>query len=140
MPKPRTQRADASSVLQVFGLPLPVAATSVPLAVSASTWKRAPSAMMRTRRTAPAATSARNTFSSIVGLLRSEQFGLGGNLDVRRLAVPADQQLDQVGDAAVFAQRGDAHGFLDGRIDAQIERGGFVGRHVGSSGCDGNVT
>src|SRR5690606_9149063 len=140
MPSERTQRADASRVLQVRGVPRPVSRTTVVLGVSASMWKRLPSATMRTRLMAPTWTSVRRVFSSIVPLLGREELRLLGDGDADGLAVPADQPLDQVGDAAVLACRGNAGRLLQVGVHAQVEGAGLAGRHgTEYGGCNGDV-
>src|SRR5690606_29863002 len=54
-------------------------------------------------------------------LVASEQFRLFRNGNAGTLAVLANQQFDEVGDAAVLQLRRNAHCFLEVRIDSQIK-------------------
>ena len=127
MPSPLNHLAEASIEPQVFGAPFVVAATTVAVAVSASTWKRAPAAIIRTRLTAPASTKARNVFSFIGWPV--EELHLLGDLDARRLAMPADKHLDEIGDAAMLFQGGRPRGLFQRWVDSQVERCGLRRRH-----------
>ncbi len=49
------------------------------------------------------------------------------------LAMLADQHLDEIGDGAMVPLRRDARGFLQARVDAQVERGGLGEGHGGGS-------
>ena len=93
-----------------------------------STWKRAPSATMRSRLTAPASTSARRVFSFITRRFL-EKIHLLGDRNARGLAMTADQQLDQVRHTAVLAQRRHPRRFLQRRVDPQVEGAGFLRGH-----------
>jgi len=77
---------------------------------------------------APAATIAFNILSSI--LIPPEKVRLFRDRDTGMIAVSANQDFDHVGDAAMLTRGRFAHSFLDGRIDAQIERGDFGFRHA----------
>src|SRR5262245_14735998 len=90
-----------------------------PWIVSTSSRKQGPSPISRTFLTAPAATSARRVFLSMV-LDRDPQF----------LAARPDQHLDQVGDAPVLLRGRLAHGLLDRGVDPQVERGILSARHA----------
>lgn len=72
---------------------------------------------------APAATIALNIRSSI--LVPREKVGLFRNCDATLITVAADQDFDHIRDAAVLARGCFTHRFLDGRVDAQIQRRDF---------------
>src|SRR6478736_9220231 len=127
MPKPRSHLAEASIVPQVRGAPLVVIAICVEAAVSTSTRNRPPSATMRSRFTAPASIKARRVFSFIAAA--PEQFRLFRDRDPGALAMPADKQFDQVGNAAMLVQGRDPSCLLDCRIDAEVESAGLLGGH-----------
>ncbi len=88
--------------------------------VFASMWKRAPLAMMLIFLIAPAATMALSILSFM--LVPREKVRLFGNRDAFVIAVAANQDFDHVRNAAMFHRSSFAHGVLDGRINAQVQR------------------
>jgi hypothetical protein len=84
--------------------------------------------MMLIRLIAPAATMAFIILSSM--LIPRSQLALLWNSDAGFLTVPANQDLDHVRDASVFQVSGFAHGFLNTRIDSQVERCDFGSGHA----------
>ena len=63
----------------------------------------------------PASISARNVFSSITVI---KKFRLFGDHDPNIVTVSADQKLDHVGNASVFALGRDTNSLLEGRVNS----------------------
>ena len=122
--------ADESIEAHVLTEPLFVVAVVVPLCVTISTCMEAPFAIRITFFTAPASINARTVFS-FTGVA-PEKALLFRDGDAGTLAMFDNQLLYHVGDRTMISPGGHAEGFLEVRIDANVEGSGFKRGHSSS--------